>query len=375
MRRSEGNRFSIGLTWPARVSALLGLFLLLIPAAWAQLPQAGDTTSPPTPGVGHDYIHSPVETVNPANGSVSIRVPVRIPSGRELTLPLSIAYDSSGAFYVAEVGGGGQPGLKATASAYFSAGGWSYTFPLTTSQSGSWTTQSSNGKNLTCTEHVNYVFQDSTGNRHNLGLALNSSAPAILQYCGGPDNISPGGEGPILAQLGAGTTAVVTDGNGTVYQYAGNNSQGTNYWSITDRNGNALTLAVSGVDNTASASLTDTLGRTAASVGSFGGNPDTLAVAGLSSPYRVYWTTASAHFTDDMTDLDAGQSGDGGCPTSMSASAQAVSQIVLPNGQKYTFSYDPTYGTLSKITYPSGGYVRYVWGVNSQAEGCTGYFS
>jgi RHS repeat-associated protein len=45
-----------------------------------------------------------------------------------------------------------------------------------------------------------------------------------------------------------------------------------------------------------------------------------------------------------------------------------VSAIKLPNGQQYTFTYDPTYGLVSKITYPTGGYVRYVWGLNHQAQ-------
>ena len=113
----------------------LGLTAILFATSlcWAQLPQAGDTTSPPTPGVGHDYIHSPVETVNPANGSVSIRIPVRIPSGRELTIPFSIAYDSSGSFYVGEQQGGGQPVLRTTTNVLFSQGGWSYTFPVVSS--------------------------------------------------------------------------------------------------------------------------------------------------------------------------------------------------------------------------------------------------
>src|SRR5689334_9373060 len=78
--------------------ALIAATFLLTCTCRAQLPQASGTTSPPTPGVGHDYIHSPVETVNPANGSVSIRIPVRIASGRELTIPFSVTYDSSGAF-------------------------------------------------------------------------------------------------------------------------------------------------------------------------------------------------------------------------------------------------------------------------------------
>src|SRR6185437_2864133 len=95
--------------WCRKALKFSAAVLFLSSACWAQLPQAGDTTSPPTPGVGHDYLHSPVETVNPANGSVSIRIPVRIASGRELTIPFSIAYDSSGAFFIGEPNGGGAP--------------------------------------------------------------------------------------------------------------------------------------------------------------------------------------------------------------------------------------------------------------------------
>ena len=38
-------------------------------------------------------------------------------------------------------------------------------------------------------------------------------------------------------------------------------------------------------------------------------------------------------------------------------------EIDLPNGQKYTFQYESTYGKVAKITFPDGGYVRYVWGL------------
>src|SRR5205823_779148 len=38
-----------------------------------------------------------------------------------------------------------------------------------------------------------------------------------------------------------------------------------------------------------------------------------------------------------------------------------------PSVQQYFFSYDSTYGRVSKITFPGGGYVRYVWGLNSQS--------
>lgn len=45
----------MGRVWPARVSALVGFLLLLIPAAGAQLPQASDTTSLPTPGAARGF--------------------------------------------------------------------------------------------------------------------------------------------------------------------------------------------------------------------------------------------------------------------------------------------------------------------------------
>lgn len=374
MRLSQGNRFSIRLTWPARISALLGLFLLLIPAAWAQLPQAGDTTSPPTPGVGHDYIHSPVETVNPANGSVSIRIPVRVPSGRELTIPLSIAYDSSGAFYYGlQSGGGGTPNLRTITGVPFSQGGWSYTFPLMTFNEETWTDYNQQtGKPYTCKETVNYVFQDPTGNRHDMDMASVGSA-AGGQFCNGSD--LQGGEGPIVASTVDNwitpPPVYATDGNGTTYSFP----SGFNFLptSIGDRNGNYISIS----STSSSATVTDTAGRTAISVPTFGSNPDNITVAGLASPaYKVSWTTASARFNISTFNLP----GSASCPTSLSGSANVVSQIVLPNGRAYTLTYDPIYGMLNKIIYPSGGYVRYVWGLNSQAEagfwlqGSTGYW-
>ena len=354
-------RPSCGLPWIQKILRLAAMVLFVASASWAQLPQAGDTTSPPTPGVGHDYIHAPVETVNPANGSVSIRIPVRISSGRELTIPLDIAYDSSGAFYYGMGPGITEPSYATTTGVPFSQGGWSYTFPLLTFSQTSWVVNNGS-KNLTCTGRVNYVFQDPSGNRHDMDLAANTSISSYSDWCGS-DTAQTGGEGPILAVTGGGgePTATITDGNGTVYSFAG--GLGANLpTSVTDRNGNTISVT----SGTSSASLEDTAGRTAVSVSTFGGSPDDIDVAGLSSPYAVSWTTASASFTITVDNLNPGISNN--CPTSLSNSAKAVSQIVLPNGQKYSFSYDPTYGMLDKITYPTGGYVSYTWGINSQAE-------
>jgi len=349
---------------PVLLFLLFALVSVLSPACWAQLPQAGDTTSPPNGAAGHDYIHAPGETVNPANGLPSIRIPLRVPSGRELTIPLSIAYDSAGAFYFGSSQLNSAPHYATITDVPFSKGGWSYTFPLVTYTQETWT-ETNGFKNFTCHEGVNYVFQDPTGNRHNFGLTPVNSVAGYT--CSPYPGILQGGEGPILATTQSGVNGVfkpvtVTDGNGTVYSF---NQPGSTLFqtlpsSITDRNGNTTSISISGTP-ISSATVTDTVGRTAISVGTFGGSPDGINVGGLSSAYQVYWTTASANFTVGVYPASS-------CPTSLTGSVSVVSQVVLPNGRTYTFSYDPTYGMLNKITYPTGGYVRYVWGLNPLAQ-------
>jgi hypothetical protein len=71
---------------PSRlVRALLACFFvpLFASVSWAQLPPNSSTTSTPVPGAGHDYLGGVNETVNPANGSVSIRIPVIMAGGPE----------------------------------------------------------------------------------------------------------------------------------------------------------------------------------------------------------------------------------------------------------------------------------------------------
>jgi hypothetical protein len=283
----------------ADILKLIAVTLFLASACWAQLPPASDTTSPPNPGVGHDYIHAPVETVNPANGSVSIRIPVRVSPGRELTIPLSVAYDSTSEFYYGLGVGMGTPGYAKITNVPFSTGGWSYTLPFLTFLEESWMVNNGS-KNLACTGRDNYVFQDPTGNRHDMDLLQNTSVGAYADWCGS-DTSQTGGEGPILAVTGGGTEppVTVTDGNGTVYSFGGSLAT-TLPSTITDRNGNYISVS----SGSQSASYTDTFGRTAVSI-STTGNPNTIDVAqdsDLNGQYQVYWTGASASFDTTLTE-------------------------------------------------------------------------
>jgi len=152
---------------------------LFAPISRAQLPIVTNTTSTPIPGAGHDYLNGPTETVNPANGSLSIRVPVIVPPGRGFNLPFSFAYDSDGVNYLAynTAGYGSQfwqtPSLS-TLSNPWTEGGWSDTLPTISDVLLSWTATSPPPGDAApsasplisqpCYALIDFVFQDASGN-------------------------------------------------------------------------------------------------------------------------------------------------------------------------------------------------------------------
>jgi RHS repeat-associated protein len=112
----------------------------------------------------------------------------------------------------------------------------------------------------------------------------------------------------------------------------------------------------------------DSVGRTALTSTGLGASGNTVTVAGLSNPYTLYWGTAgTGTFSAGATPAGS----DGFCNTgwpNATAVASAVSSISLPNGKSFQFLYDSTTGLLNEIIYPSGGWVKYFWNVNSKSE-------
>jgi RHS repeat-associated protein len=137
--------------------------------------------------------------------------------------------------------------------------------------------------------------------------------------------------------------------------------------TITDRNGNQI--ALTGGSNTGqqfgAGYYSDTLGRQIVSwtgIGSSSG--DQLTVSGLAGNIVVHWTTITVSVpsvSNKITQTQYTCQFGGG---TQSLQIKAVSEIDLPNGQKYTFIYGGTYNELTQINFPGGGYVRYVWGPN-----------
>ncbi len=343
------------------LSFVLSSSFVFISVAGAQITNVTNDQATPVPGVGHDYIKMLNETVNPANGSVSVRIDVPTPQGRGLSLPFAFAYDSNGVNHLQGTIG---RATWTSNSSLLSQGGWSYSMPTLTKITDS-KSRTVNGVTYTCSFYTDYMFQDPTGGRHALGIAVGQnarinpdcnytgSAPTVLS---GQDNFFVAHVTVPAGQL-AGSVAVASL-DGTVYtlQTAGGFPS-----MIEDRNGNTISVTNNGGG---AFSVTDTLGRQMLLSTGFGASGNTLSVSGLSA-YTLTWANKPSQFTVDVTPITSTNCGgiDG-----EQATRPEIQAITLPNGKTYQFSYDGTYGLLNEIWYPSGGTVTYSWALNTQSE-------
>jgi RHS repeat-associated protein len=346
----------------------LPVFLLLISAARAQI----TGVSTPVPG-GHDYIKMLNETVNPANGSVSLHVDVPVPPGRRLTLPFSFNYNSSAVFTPQGDGISGQ-GYLSSNPTYMNKDGWFYGLPRASAMFMSYTQTGY----PPCYFSTGYAFSDSAGTTYSFN--------SLIAYLAGPRTCV--GHNSVLGQnsgfyaaaiTSSGTPLTITAQDNTTYSFPGvgsGNGCGIDDIdpgfslpsSIEDRNGNIITIT--SPDCTGSFTATDTLGRTAISSSGFGTTGNTITVPGVSAPYTVTWSNASmSGFHPGYTwDNPSDQWCDGIFAGPGNAPMAEITAITLPNGKQYTFTYDSTYGLLSKVTYPNGGYISYTWTLNTRSD-------
>jgi hypothetical protein len=353
--------------------------LTLVAGSFArgQILNVTNDTATPVPGSAHHYIKMLSETVNPANGSVSLRIGVPVPPGRRLTIPFAFTYDSNGVHHLIGDGHGGSSWWSNTT--FLSRGGWGYSVPLMSLNQVNWT-RPVNSFPVTCIFYNDFVFADSSGTRHSFYLSApaSNSVSQCSQIPNPPDfsystmgslfqatTPSPGGSdfgGPY-------PSITLADADGTVFHISHNNFHSGSIVAslpdyIEDRNGNKVTLTDSGGG---AFSLADTAGRTAFSSSGFGATGNTVSVSGLSGAYSMTWGTANTNFGAPSPI----QVGSGSFCATIPGDAETqpvLTAITLPNGKQYTFTYDGTYGLLNKVTYPTGGYVSYTWGVNPRAE-------
>lgn len=358
--------------------------------ARAQITNVTEDQVPPTPGVGHDYIHMLSETVNPATGSVSIRISPPVPPGRELSVPFSFTYDSNSSLHLIASFLSNRSGTAlrwADNTNYLAAAGWGYGIPLLTTQQNdeSYTTEGNPQITFNCYYYVDYMFSDLSEMSHALYISpIQPANTGQCQYETGnsppnPHNFLTGGDDFVKATVQSMTISsappvTVADADGTVYSFStflpcvlcSVAYSSLPDW-IEDRNGNKMVFSRG--SNAGSFAVTDTLGRDLLSASGFGSTGDTLSVSGLSNPYTITWGSTNSSFSINSTIINSEGVGTSCAPVPpIGGTHPVISGIALPNSQSYQFQYDSATGLLNKIIYPNGGYVRYVWGKNPSAE-------
>jgi YD repeat-containing protein len=336
-----------------RVLAVCCCLLVLTPCR-AQVTNSTDVQSTPIPGAGHDYIQLLNETVNPANGSVSLRINFPVPKSRGVTFPYVLTYDSNGVTYPTS---SPSTGIRwATGDNYFSSGGWTYTVPhLSTVRQSVYDRYGTDQ----CDYYIDYVFTDPSGGRHTLGVsAWDGNSPDCAHY--GPQqvltNYSDGYQVKVQSPGTSGFgTVKVSDQDGTVYWFVDPNSAP---YSAKDRNGNSASFTLFRV--------TDTIGRRSGTSTFRNVNGDDITISGISDPYQATWDSVSYNYNPGWTNVYH----TGNCQNFPydQGTHTVITSLSLPNGQSYHFYYNGTNGLLREIDYPTGGWVKYTWDYNPSSQ-------
>ncbi len=388
------------ITWVTRLA--IRLSLCVATGTSAQVVNIDNNTMTPTFGAGHSYIQDLSETVNPANGSVSVRIAFPMPKGRGLSIPFSLNYDSTAIVepmrlpYDSSQNSGEIPDMSWAYNSPVgiqSSAGWSYGIPSISMVGYSVPCSTTNSNPVQGTD--SYVFYDSSGSQHPLYV------DSVAGSCGQQSfPVHPqGGDGHVWAEVGQpqGTSIVpsvsVFDGDGTQYQFqerqadewvgVGSSLTYDNYsyipTFIEDRNGNEITsTSINGTNY----QYLDTLGRTAFTIphSAASSTSSTIEVGGMS--YTVAWGTASASYSVNPQQDFTGTSPSnyaplgsfqsflincGDVPNISLAKLVTVSSITIPDGGQYKFFYNG-WGLLTEIDYPTGAWAKYTWKLSDQAS-------
>ena len=327
----------------------------------------------PTPGSGHDYIKMLDEIVNPANGSLSVRIEAPVPKQRGNTnFPYYVfSYNSTGVSFptgwvgYASVGGSSQSSLNiqwqdsSTGQCATSVPGGIVAnagIGQVCSQYVSLFTQVLVNPSLTatCDYNTGFVYVDPSGSSHRLNLEW------IVQ-----NGASGGDEG--CSWYGSAGPGVYTSGGDALYQASLYPPPGSQCM------GQTCPQSPLYVANSHGQTSEDTNGNCCGPTGQktvTNGKVTAVSILGLANPYSFTYGTANRSYTPGAT-LIGSVSSPSGCPSGFSSdiSTKAVVKIItLPNGKQYQFQYDPSFGLLNKIIYPTGAWVSYTWAGSPSSE-------
>jgi RHS repeat-associated protein len=328
-------------------------------------------------------------TVDPSSLGLNLQIPLADYAGRAgLNLPIALQYSSK----VWHMEYGGNAGLSPHANGWVfpvfdQTGGWSSTLAVPTLRSADTERPyTSAGVPAIDGQYIVYgiVVQMPDGSSHQ--MRRDDYAHQVdANHPYNPDGTYYAIDGSHLrVEYHTGTNAppnVLYLPDGAKYTF-GLDGSGFSMVTLADRNGNTLTYSKS---QTGQYQWTDTLGRT------FGllmpSNPaagdTTYVLPGLANTpitYTLRWKNLAdarsdpnqplryaAHYNDcDMSTatvhstslFGTGTSCDGDDFPNQLFNPVLLSEVVLPNGKSYKFTYN-VFGELDKIAYPTGGYERF----------------
>jgi YD repeat-containing protein len=338
---------------------------------------------PPDP-----FKESQIWKVDPISGSVSIDIPFLSmrPSSRGPLYPYSLQYNSSATFELGSTivppSGISNPNPSQaftwyTPNALNGAANppapWTeISSPKLFYNSTAVSITSSQGAPTTSCQLVGpFLLLDGKGSHDlNLTIVAGQSGPVAAPCSYGNVSTSNTNDGSTIStDWGQSPYAIYPDGTKLM-------SSGSPF-ALEDSNGNYLTTAGPGSSGTVS----DSLGRSlysvaeATSVNSSFIYPSTVTTytTGTPASYSLMWGSEPFNFTfpePTTSNIVSFGTSDAAIvyPGPGSGSIYVLQSLGLPDSTNYTFTYDPTYGVIQQITFPTGGHVRFVWGIRTIGE-------
>ena len=368
----------------------------------------------PIPGAGHDYVKGLNETVNPANGALTIKIDFPTFASRGLSLPFSLIYNSGLVHHaVTQVYNSTINAVAMDGAQYEptdrSINGWSDTVPYATATQWVIGAPPPTRSTAHCNITGSYTLYDATGQSHQLGIAAISpiglGSGIDQDYCahsvgynatmtweengyagrvinGSCDGTNAGSTAPGCPTAAPPFTATDLDNTVYTFPYGYLSLSSPSSYAVTaklfpptieDRNGNIIRItgALPSGNGLTPLIVYDTAGRIATQINYSDANftPASYDVDGLS--YDLGYTTTSANYSANGVHVGPNPISPNICNSNFqinNSGKEAIQTVTLPNGQSYTFKYDPVYGLVNEIDYPNGGWVEYQWGFSAHAS-------
>jgi RHS repeat-associated protein len=296
---------------------------------------------------------SQVDTIDLANLNSHISIPILTKPGRNVSVSYDVTYDSTIWTPVSSSGVETWEPTGAFGWTFQGLGGVQYEDERIISYC--YTNLGPPWGNIETGVVAGYyvVYSDLRNTPHLLGPVTTSGGTCGSGYSGG--GTATDGSGYAFTVDNSGDITVTARNGAIVYWTYSSGSLGTPF--ATDTNGNQVSISSSGV-------ITDTLGQTALTVAGQAPNPTTFTYS-VPSGSTVRYSMDYSPYTVETN------FGCAGISDYAATSTNLVSQINLPDGTKYLFSYETTpgdshtphyvTGRLASITLPTGGVINYTY--------------